>query len=800
MRHAVALLALGLAFFVIGTGRAAAATQVAITSPSDGAHSLQGVVQVGVAASGDNGIYSVWLYVDGAPYGIADTVPVSQYHYAIPWDTSTVPQGDHTLTVLATDWSSSFVPQMSGPVHVDVGPAYPTVHLTSPTPWSFVRRSTEIASTSASTVAPASVTYALDGNPIVSPWDSSTVADGTHTLTAVITDGRNKTGSDSEIVAVDNTAPTTSVTAPSANAYASGLLSVQANASDAFGVRAVQFAVDGSPVGTQIAQPDVPGGYTYSSTIDVSMLAGGRHTLTSVATDAAGNTSVSTGVAFNVGSAPPTVSLTFPTDWSFAAGTVDVAATVTGGSAPVTAQLLVDGAAVGPPVSSAPYTLPWDTSKIADGGHTVAVAVKDGSNRIATSATLHETVDNTKPTAVMSQPAAGARSYGPTVLRVSASDAYGIASVRFAVDGSPVGALVTTPDPGQPYLYSITFDTSTLPVGSHVVSAVVTDNARNTATAAPVTIKTGPIEYLPVLNYHSIAPPDGYSIYDQTPAEADQQLAYLRANGYQAVTLEQYQAWLSGANIGVAKPVLITVDDGLNDESAWDGLLQKYGMKGVLFVITGFADNTTPGDSDPNNMSWATVNQLAVNGRWQISFHAGEYGHGDSYATGAPITLSASQTLTLPAACPYFYTCLGTVKTTTTTGTGRHRRTTTTTAPETPAQLKTLVASEVNAGLLELKLRVPSADLLAWAAPFNDAGQWTNLYNDPSGQTQAWMPAFFASKLPIVFTQTNPIVYGQAAGTVGSLTGFNRHYRFEVHTDTTIPQFAAALQDPAFAR
>jgi hypothetical protein len=62
------------------------------------------------------------------------------------------------------------------------------------------------------------------------------------------------------------------------------------------------------------------------------------------------------------------------------------------------------------------------------------------------------------------------------------------------------------------------------------------------------------------------------------------------------------------------------------------------------------------------------------------------------------------------------------------------------------------------------------------------------------------MPAFFASKLPIVFTQTNPIVYGQAAGTVGSLTGFNRHYRFEVHTDTTIPQFAAALQDPAFAR
>ena len=76
----------------------------------------------------------------------------------------------------------------------------------------------------------------------------------------------------------------------------------------------------------------------------------------------------------------------------------------------------------------------------------------------------------------------------------------------------------------------------------------------------------------------------------------------------------------------------------------------------------------------------------------------------------------------------------------------------------------------------------------------------TNLYNDPSGQVQAWLPGFFASQFPIVFTQTNPVTYGQASGTVGSLSEFNRHYRFEVHTDTTIEQFAAALADPAFLR
>jgi hypothetical protein len=106
----------------------------------------------------------------------------------------------------------------------------------------------------------------------------------------------------------------------------------------------------------------------------------------------------------------------------------------------------------------------------------------------------------------------------------------------------------------------------------------------------------------------------------------------------------------------------------------------------------------------------------------------------------------------------------------------------------------------VNDGIAELKQKVPSASFVAWAAPFNDAGQWTNLYNDSSGQVQVWFPGFMASKFPIVFTQMNPVQYAQASGTVGSLTAFNRHYRFEVHTDTTLQQFATALADPAFTR
>jgi peptidoglycan/xylan/chitin deacetylase (PgdA/CDA1 family) len=355
--------------------------------------------------------------------------------------------------------------------------------------------------------------------------------------------------------------------------------------------------------------------------------------------------------------------------------------------------------------------------------------------------------------------------------------------VQFLVDGAPAGTAVTKLDPGETHVYSTSFDTTALTPGIHAVSAVITDNAGNQTTLSPVSIKTGPIQHMPVLNYHEINPPGGYSPWDQTPQQADAQLAGLKANGYKSVTLGQYQQWLRGTDIGVAKPVLITVDDGLKSHLAWDSLLAKYGFKAVMFVVTGLADNKTPGFiNHPNSMSWAQIKALAANGRWEIAFHAGQYGRGE-YRNGAKIGNQSYQ-----ASCPYFYSCLAG------TGSGSSWK------AQSVAAYKLAVSSEISAGIQRLKQQVPSANVGVWAAPFNDAGQWTNLYNDPSAQVQAWLPGYLASKFQVVFTQTNPITYGQASGTVGSLTGFNRRYRFEVRTDTTIAQFAEVLKDPAFAR
>ncbi|HVP75863.1 MAG TPA: Ig-like domain-containing protein [Gaiellaceae bacterium] len=612
----------------------------------------------------------------------------------------------------------------------------------------------------------------MSGSAISFSWDTKGVADGAYTLAVTVTDAAGATASSSTLAEkLDNTPPTTYVLSPAAGTWVTGTLAVQAHGSDANGIRQIQFEIDGTVAGAPVTTPDATGGgYTYSAALDISALANGAHALTDVATDNAGNTTTATPVTFDVGIAPLSVTITEPTNLSFALGVTSVATSISGGTGPYSVVLLVDGVASGAAVASPPYTLLWNTTTLADGLHSIAVTVTDSAGAHATSTVFNETVDNTPPTGVMYEPTQGMPACGPTSFQVHASDANGVASVRFAVDGAAVGALLTAPDAGQQYLYTIAFDTSVLAAGTHAISAIVTDNAGNTAIAPAVSITTGMC--IPVLNYHGIdaSPPDEYEI---TPATAEAQLKYLQDNGYQSVTLEQYQAWLEGQDIGVTKPVLITVDDGLTDQLAWDTLLQQYGFTAVMFVVTGFADNTTPGDTGPQNLTWVQLQALAADGRWEIGFHAGTYGHGDAYGSG-----QTAGGHSYSSTCPYFYTCLGT--------------------GESVADYEAAVTTEVAAGVAELQQEIPSASSVAWTAPFNDAGQWTTDYNDPT--VESWFPGYTASQFPITFMQTSWVEYAGADGLVGGLKDFGRRYRFEVHSDTTIQQFAAALADPAFAR
>jgi hypothetical protein len=92
----------------------------------------------------------------------------------------------------------------------------------------------------------------------------------------------------------DTTAPTVSISSPSAGTTQSGTVTVTANASDNVAVAGVQFKLDGANLGAEdTAAP-------YSISWDTAAATNGSHTLTAVARDAAGNTKTATGVSVTV--------------------------------------------------------------------------------------------------------------------------------------------------------------------------------------------------------------------------------------------------------------------------------------------------------------------------------------------------------------------------------------------------------------------------------------------------------------------------------------------------------------------
>jgi hypothetical protein len=104
--------------------------------------------------------------------------------------------------------------------------------------------------------------------------------------------------------------PTVSITAPQEGATVAGTVNVTAAAAGEYNaVTGVQFELDGSNLGSQDSQTP------YQISWDTTTVADGAHTLTAVASDAAGHTETSEPVSVTVNNSVPTTTLKFlPTD------------------------------------------------------------------------------------------------------------------------------------------------------------------------------------------------------------------------------------------------------------------------------------------------------------------------------------------------------------------------------------------------------------------------------------------------------------------------------------------------------
>src|SRR5690242_16038102 len=102
------------------------------------------------------------------------------------------------------------------------------------------------------------------------------------------------------------------------------------------------------------------------------------------------------------GGAPPTVSMISPAPNQTVTSKTTVAANASSTSSAITGvQFRLDGANLGPQVTTPPYSMTWDTTTTTSGSHTLAAIATDSSGNSTTSSSISITVDNSGSSAVV---------------------------------------------------------------------------------------------------------------------------------------------------------------------------------------------------------------------------------------------------------------------------------------------------------------------------------------------------------------------------------------------------------------
>ena len=180
---------------------------------------------------------------------------------------------------------------------------------------------------------------------------------------------------------------TTAPTATASVTGTSGTITLNATASDNVGVTNVEFYVDGVLRGSDATAP-------YSLAFDSTTLANGSHTLVARALDAAGNAGSSSAVAFSVSNVvPDTTAPTATASVTGTSGTITFNATASDNVGVTSVEFIVDGVSRGTD-TTAPYSLAFNSTTLANGSHTLVARARDAAGNIGNSSSVAFPVNN----------------------------------------------------------------------------------------------------------------------------------------------------------------------------------------------------------------------------------------------------------------------------------------------------------------------------------------------------------------------------------------------------------------------
>jgi hypothetical protein len=369
----------------------------------------------------------------------------------------------------------------------------PTVAISAPSNSATVSGTASVSVTASDNIGVTKVEFYVNGalqatdtaSPYTFSWNTTTVANGSYTLTAKAYDAAGNVGQSANVsvtvsnTVADTTVPTVSISAPTSGATVNGTASVSVTASDNVGVIKVEFYVNGALQATDTASP-----YTFGW--NTTTVANGTYTLTAKAYDAAGNVGQSANVSVTVNNAvadtaPPAVSA-----FSVPATSTTLAVPITTFTATDNVGVtgcLVNESATAPSATASGWsaTPPTSYTFATAGSKTLYAWAKDAAGNVSASKSAAVTVtlaaDTTPPTVAISSPSAGTRVRGSVTINASASDNVGVTSMQLYIDN----VLKTTVSAST---LAWTWNTNSYARGSHVIMVKAYDAANNVGTTS----------------------------------------------------------------------------------------------------------------------------------------------------------------------------------------------------------------------------------------------------------------------------------------------------------------------------
>lgn len=135
-------------------------------------------------------------------------------------------------------------------------------------------------------------------------------------------------------------------------------------------------------------------------------------------------------------------------------------------------------------------------------------------------------------------------------------------------------------------------------------------------------------EYIevPIIMYHSILKdPSRSNKYTVTPSVLEEDLKYIKDNGYTTVTISDLISYVYDDTPLPEKPIVLTFDDGhYNNYGYLFPLLEKYDMKAVISIVGSYTDKFTETDEANLNYSylrWKDIKELMDTGRIEFQNH-----------------------------------------------------------------------------------------------------------------------------------------------------------------------------------